>query len=70
MPLEIEVQEVKLVRDAHGAICTDCGCSFGTWDNNQYWGWRKSQAMHERGCGHKMKLVQITQWLIGEGRSE
>ena len=54
----ITIERCKRVRDAHGAICRDCGQVFEL-ANCQFWHWRKSQAMHESGTGHRMDLFRI-----------
>lgn len=53
MPLEII--EVKRVKDACGAYCLVCMVDFNPAEN-PFWHWRKSQAMHEKGTGHKMVM--------------
>lgn len=50
--------EVKLVRDANGAHCPSCGACFDEC-NSWPWGWRKSQSLHERGTGHRMRLFAL-----------
>lgn len=54
--------ELKIDADArraakpkmHGAFCPTCfACFMDT--SPSPWSWQKSQAMHERGTGHKMK---------------
>ena len=54
--MQLRLVEVKRVRDAIGAYCLDCDRMIA--DNcDPYWHWRKSQAMHERGAGHKVVMV-------------
>jgi len=49
------------VRDAIGAYCPKCKSEhnihveFNIY-NARYWSWRKSQYMHEKASGHKMRL--------------
>lgn len=39
-----------------GAYCPTCKVMFDENSNlNVPWSWQKSQALHERGTGHKMK---------------
>ena len=53
---------VNRVKDADGAVCRDCGETFGRfWDLNMPWSWRKSQWLHQRGTGHKMDLFKVTE---------
>ena len=49
---------VKLVRDAIGAWCQDCDARFHIYNEGPYWGWRRSQALHER-TGHRMALYGV-----------
>lgn len=56
--MEVIARRVRLVRDADGASCRDCGAVFGRlWPEPVPWDWRRSQAMHEKGSGHRMDLI-------------
>lgn len=44
------------MKQAIGARCLDCGQVF---TESFPWHWRKSQALHEKGTGHKMELFTI-----------
>ena len=50
-------EPVKRVRDADGAMCTEC-----EWVRDRVspapWGWRKSQALHEQGTGHRVVMFR------------
>ena len=48
--------KVRTVKQAIGARCLDCGQVF---TESFPWHWRKSQALHEKGTGHKMELFTI-----------
>jgi hypothetical protein len=37
-----------------GAFCPECKAVFDDTSGSP-WGWRKSQALHENGTGHRMK---------------
>lgn len=56
--MNVELIRTRKVAEAHGAICRDCSATFEV-ATNQYWGWRKSQAMHESGTGHRMDMFRI-----------
>lgn len=60
-PREVAVYPVRRVRDADGASCLDCGYVVGVaWREGMVpWSWRQSQAMHERGTGHRMQLFSM-----------
>lgn len=45
--------ELLLKTKYNGAFCHECKAVFD--ECNPFWSWQKSQAMHERGTGHKMK---------------
>lgn len=55
--MKLDFEFVNRVKDADGAICHICKVFF-TIETCQYWHWTKSRALHERGCGHKMKLFR------------
>lgn len=44
---------VKLVRDTWFSVCLDCGLMAS--DAIDWWGWRKTEAMHQRGMGHRFQ---------------
>lgn len=48
----------RRVKDASGAACRECPCVF-TAASSPYWSWRRSQALHERGTGHKMDMFAL-----------
>jgi hypothetical protein len=58
---EVVAYRVTRVREADGASCPTCGQVFGVaWREGMVpWTWRQSQAMHERGTGHKMQLFKL-----------
>ncbi len=49
---------VKRVKDATSSYCLDCEQDFALTQGAQYWGWRKSQGLHDRGHG-KGHLVML-----------
>jgi hypothetical protein len=54
----VTIEAVRLVRDAQAAWCPECGAFFDL-SSCPYWHWRKAQAMHERGTGHRMEIVRL-----------
>ncbi len=61
MPDTLILERVKLVREADGAWCGECDPPVHFDEVTNYpvsWPWRNSQAMHERGMGHKMILFR------------
>jgi hypothetical protein len=54
-------EPVRLVREADGAYCEDCGW-YGDELSHAHlpraWTWRKSQWMHERGTGHRTRMFR------------
>lgn len=54
--------KVNRVKDAIGAYCLTCHQTFhGCYP----WPWRKSQALHEKGSGHKVVMVAFED-VVGE----
>jgi hypothetical protein len=55
--IEVPAVTVRRVKDAHGANCLECSGEWNISTNaNLPWSWRQSQAMHERGTGHKTRM--------------
>jgi hypothetical protein len=52
-------ETARRVMDADGAMCRDCEAVFSLYSEGPFWGWRKSQGLHERGMGHKMALFRV-----------
>ena len=52
-------EETKLVRDAQGCWCVDCGHLLAD-ETDTAWHWTKSKAMHQRGTGHKVINVRLS----------
>lgn len=54
----VEIETVKRVRDADGAICLECSQVFDI-ASSQYWPRRTAQLLHKSGTGHKTELFRI-----------
>lgn len=54
----METTTVRTVKEAHGAICTECSMVFNI-TTCPYWHWTKSVWMHRTGCGHKVSYYRI-----------
>lgn len=52
--------EVKRVRDAQGCWCVECNTLIAD-ETDGYWHWSKSKALHQRGTGHKVINVALSE---------